>query len=734
VTRPLAALACLLAALAGAAGARAQDPLSLVDRETQVRSLRFVETDGAALDEGQLELQVATRAPGFVERLRSRLLGGGGVYPLLPIEVARDAVRLQRYYVRNGFPRAETDYAVEFDSSANRASVTFTITHGPPLVIGDVTFGAGGRRTALDVLPPDVHAEWATFTQRIALRGGDRLDEFGLVDLQNQTLGWLRARGWAFADVGVERFVDETGLRADVRLKLTPGVRARYDAITVEGLDGLPERLVTRELPFESGDRFDARELTEGQREIFGLGLFQLALVDLAPEQPRDSTVDVSVRLRRGPTRVLTGFGGYFSDGGVTLRGQATHRNAFGGARQATLSLEARTGLFGAEGQSVTGGPVRDLLASLSVRQPYVFDRRVSLTVQPSLRDRSDEIEDSRVAELSSTLLYQRSALRTLSLTALGRYRDLSSGQSLRLLDPGGALDADSLTAVAGGLGLDGTWGTLDNPLTPRRGWVVRPGLSGSAGDLTFGRARASGTLLMPFGRRSGVVARASVGALVGRTDTPRDYLLARDRLFFAGGTGDVRGWGTARLGPKTLSIYPDADGRLSGPGDVVYVGIGGRAKASASLQVNLPLPLGPQWGANVFVDAGGVWQPDPVPTADLLRSTGNVTDASLADVLDREGGLRVGTGAGIQYLSPVGFVSLALGVKVNPSALDLRAPGAVLCGNDFEAGGTCTGGYVGARLAGVPFNIDTVEPETTFWGRLQTGRLQFHLSIGQTF
>lgn len=730
----LPAFLVLAAALAGAAGARAQDPLTLVDRETQVRSIRFVEADGPALEEAQLQLQIATRAPGLVERLKSRVLGGGGVYPLVPIEVARDAVRLQRYYVRNGFPRAEADYTVEFDSSANRARVTFTITHGPPLVIGDVSFGAGGARRALDVLPAEVHEDWLRFTERIALRSGDRLDEFGLVDLQNQTLGWLRARGWAFADVGVERFVGSTGLRADVRIKVTPGPRARYDAITVEGLDGLPERLVTRELPFRPGDRFDARELTEGQREIFGLGLFQLALVDLAPGQPRDSTVDVSIRLRRGPTRVLTGFGGYYSDGGVTLRGQATHRNAFGGARQATLGVEARTGIAGAEGQSVTGGPIRDLSASLSLRQPYVFDRRLSFTLQPSVRDRSDEIEDSRSAELSGTLLYQRSALRTLSLTALGRYRDFSSGQQLRLLDPGGVIASDTLRAATGGVGLDATWGTLDNPLTPRRGWVVRPGLSVSGGDLSFIRARASGTLLVPFGRRSGVVARTTLGALAGRIDDPRDYLLARDRLFFAGGTGDVRGWATARLGPKTLSIYPDADGALSGPGDAIYVGIGGRAKASASVQVNLPLPLGPQWGANVFVDAGGVWRPDTVPTVDLLRATGNVTDASLAEVLDAEGGLRVGTGAGIQYLSPVGFVSLALGIKVNPSALDLRAPGAVLCGNDFEAGGTCTGGYVGARLAGVPFDVETVEPATTLFGILPRGRLQIHLSIGQTF
>lgn len=715
-----------------AAGVRAQAPLSLVDDDTRVSRLTFRETDGAALDAALLQLQVATTGPGFFERTTPfKWVTRKGVYPLLPVEVARDAVRLERYYVRNGFPQATADYEVVLDSSANRAEVTFVVTHGPPLVIGDITFGAGGGRLASEALAADLQEDWQRFIRRTALRSGDRLDEFGLFELQNQTLGWLRQNGYAFADVGVERFVDDTGLRADVRLKLTPGPRARYDTITVEGLEGLPERIVSRELPFRSGERFDASQLNEGQREVFGLGLFQLALVDVVAGQPRDSTVDVSVRLRRGPTRVLTGFGGYYSDGGVTLRGQVTHRNFLGGARQASVGVEARTGLLGVGGQSVTGEPIRDLRASLSLRQPYFLDRRLSVTLQPSVRDRRDEIEASRSAELATTLLYTRRSLQTLSLTAAGRYRALAAGQRLRLLDPLGAFGMDTLSATVGALGADGTYGTLDSPLSPRRGFVLRPSVSVAAGDVSFGRARLSGTALFPFGRRAGIAARLTLGSLFAGdgVDVPNDYLLLRDQLFFAGGTADVRGWATARLGPKTLSVIPGPDDDLRGPGDVTYVGTGARRKVSGSVQLNLPLPIGPQWGANLFIDGGGLFGPSLVPTAALLRATGNATDASFADVLDAEGGLRVGTGAGLQYLSPVGYISVAIGVKINPSDLDLRAPGAVLCGNDFSnATPECTGGYVGARLAGVPFDIDDIDV------RPIAGRLQIHFSIGQSF
>ncbi len=105
--------------------------------------------------------------------------------------------------------------------------------------------------------------------------------------------------------------------------------------------------------------------LAEGQREIFGLGLFTLALVDMAPSAVRgDTIVPVRIRVQRGPSRVLSAFTGYFTDGGVTLRTSATHRNAFGGARQFSANVEWRTGIGSGIGpgasQSVTGGPITD--------------------------------------------------------------------------------------------------------------------------------------------------------------------------------------------------------------------------------------------------------------------------------------------------------------------------------------------------------------------------------------
>ena len=758
----------LLAFLALVLPARAQAPLTLVDDDTQVHAVAFDFAGSQTLFVQDLELQVATTPrPGFVART---VLGGGGEeYPFNPIELARDVVRLTRYYETSGFPQAEVDYAVELDTAANAVDVTFLIDEGPPLVIGDVTFRGPGQSDVAAALAPDVREEWAEFTQRTAVRTGDRLSLFALVELQGQTVSWLRNRGYAWADAGAEQFPDSTELRADVRVKVNVGPRVRVREVRVEGNETLAASTITREIPIAAGDLFDASALNEGQREIFGLGLFQLALVNVAPQAARgDTLVDVVARVRRGPSRIANAFAGYFSEGGVTLRGSFTHRNAFGGARQLGVDAEWRTGqpdvtlpgfLGGQTQRSVTGGPIRDLRISVPFRQPYVFDRRLSYTLQPSFRDREDEIEASRTYELSNALLLTLAPLKTAALSLAGRRRDLSRGLGIRLLDAGrfalppGPFLPDSLRATTGVLSLDVVYGQLDNTLQPRRGFVLRPSLALSGGDVTYARARLAASVTVPVRPRIGLVARATVGAIrpLGDTssDAVGDYILLRDQLFYAGGTADVRGWGVARLGPKTFSVTPPVDtpgeipdpSRITSARDVNYVGVGGEVKGSASLQLNVPLPIGPQWGANVFVDAGAVGGAATAATAGLIRAGGAPADSTLADVLENEGGVRAGAGFSIQYLTPVGFVSLGFGFKLNPSYLDSREPARVYCGSSlFDAepavcfGGVgsaldTTPGYVDARLSGGDFDPQAI-PKLGFIA----SRLQVHISIGQTF
>jgi outer membrane protein insertion porin family len=748
------ALALLLGAVLGGLGAagapaRAQAPLYLVNDSTTVGSVRFRYVDTRTLEPAQLAQQIATTAPGFFERGWRRTLyrllpfvGEPGVHPFDPIELQKDVVRLARYYRQQGFPLPEVDYLARLDTTDNDIAVLFVVEEGPPLLIDSLTFAGPGGRAAVEQFDPALQENWRAFRDRIALQQGERLTDFRLVQLQDQTLGWLREHGYAFADVSAEARVDTAALQADVRIKMTAGPQARYGQIVVEGVASVGERVVTRELPFAPGEPFQQSELTEGQRQIFSLNLFQLAAVDVADTlSQRDAgLVGVRVLVRETDPRVVTGFAGYSSAGGLTGTAQWTHRNFWGGARAFTAAVQGQTGL-GAVGQD----PQIAYEARVSLRQPYLFNRYLSASVEPFARYQDDVVERSTQYGVSANLLYQRGTLQTLTLSPTFSTRTVGA-DSVSLVDPSTLLPGDAFSITRTQLRLSGALGLVDDPLNPRSGFILRPAATLTSpllSDVEYGALTLTATGFLPLGGgdgRMGVVARLTGGYLLpfGGTDpaAPFDYLALRDALYFAGGTTDVRGWPTNLLGPKfidfvsidTTVVFEElaADPGVEDPVaeyyrrhySVRYRPVGGEAKLSASVQLNVPLPLGPQWGASVFADAGGVWRPaEGIYALYEQNAPGEFPDLPfLAEWLRQEdAAFRAGAGAGIQYLTAVGYITFALGMKLNPSAFDLRDPVAVFRAADIE-------------------DLDPGPPDLALAPTEWTKRLQFHLSIGQRF
>jgi outer membrane protein insertion porin family len=157
-----------------------------------------------------------------------------------------------------------------------------------------------------------------------------------------------------------------------------------------------------------------------------------------------------------------------------------------------------------------------------------------------------------------------------------------------------------------------------------------------------------------------------------------------------------VRGWGSQLLGPK----LPEVKAREEAGGEVLfserYTPVGGFSRLHASAEVQMPLPgFDEKWQTFAFLDGARIW------TTDERFQTN-------AGELDQDR-FFMGTGVGIGYETLVGAVQVALGYKLNPSALDVRDPDEVLQ----------------ALQAGRP--IETVPTNSR-------RRFQLHFSIGATF
>lgn len=652
---------------------RAQAPLGLIDSETRVGKVSFKFVDTKSFTERRLEEQIATAAPGFFDRVRRIIpFVSTPTYRFHPIELQRDVVRLRNFYRRNGFLHPSIDYpASQLDTSRNAIHVVFTIEEGPPLIIQDVGFFSPDGGFALTQFEEPTRSRWIEFRDQTTLRVGERFTQFQGSRIQDQVLTWLKNAGYAFATVRSEVDIDSLANTADIRFITDPGPVTYVSEIQIEGAENVANNVIMREIPLKVGDRFSHRRMVQGQRELFGLNLFRVALAEV-PEQPRDSTVVIRYRLREAKPRTITAETGYARDDGASVEADWTHRNFLGGARQLTFTALVRSG-FGALTLS-NRQTVRRLNLVVSLRQPYLFTNKLSGTLAPFfLLEENPRLNiASREGGFNSTLLYEIHPFRTASLQyTFSRAQPLGDGDGIPLdfgLLPRSRRPAMFDRSI---LSLSGMLGKADSYLYPRRGFLIRP-LAETAGrflasDVEYHKLRNEATAYLPIGGGRNVNARLVLGYIrpFGRSRNQRDREVEFrfDPIrFYAGGGNDVRGWRNDLLGPKFVladTVRADGEVVLDDQGEPTlrnfrYEPEGGLGKVAFNVEMRLPFrPFGTAWRSALFIDGGQVYRD---PSYDLTK-------------------LRYGVGGGIRYQTLVGFLRLDLAFKVNPDLTDIHSP-----------------------------------------------------------
>jgi outer membrane protein assembly complex protein YaeT len=665
---------------------RAQDALNRVGPRTEVKSIEFRFEGNRTLEEEELHREIALTARGGLVGIRRffaflPFVSSVGVHPFDPLELQRDVVRLENHYRRSGFLKVDVEYDVRYDAESDLVEVAYVVKEGPPLRVRSLEFVGDTRELRF---PPKIGREWTRFVRR-EQRKADRFGKDEQRELADSTTRWLRDRGYPFAMADPTAVVDTAADRVDVTVRVRPGLRARIREIAVSGNRRLPARHITRQMPVEPGDWYDAAELEKGRQQLVQLDIMRLALLDVPRESADDSSVVVRLDVTENPPRQVRGEAGIASGGGLSGEAEWTHLTFLGGMRTFTAAATVQTGAL-----SFETPPQQLYRLGLTLFQPYVGDRRLSFAAGPFVEYRNDLRDRSRAVGFESALVYAAGPLRSLTLGYTVSHRrildygfgeDLAPIEYLPLLglaepDAAGRL---GMVRNRSAISLQGSYGRLDELANPRRGFVLRPRVEITAPS-RFNTAEyllldLGGTAFLPLTRRIGFTLRGGVGRIypfgnsireIGEESPFVSLLRLGDVTFTAGGTRDVRGWGSSLVGPKLPEVRLESQN-----GDTLtiaerYAPVGGLARLLGSAEVQLPLPgLSDAWQSFVFFDTGRIWSPD-------RRFALNAGELDQDDYF-------AAVGAGIGYETVVGAIQLAVGYKLNPSALDLRSPQGVL-------------------------------------------------------
>ncbi len=546
------------------------------------------------LGDAAIEQKLATReTPRFLGMFRGVLYD----YELFNRYVLeRDLQRIERYYRARGYYRARARAGRVFSTSRGHVRVEILVEEGPPVLTKRIDVHG------LEGLPREI-VDDAHDSLEDGLATGERFEEDEFKAAAERLQRVLTDNGYAYAKVQRAADVDLPNNAASVDFWVTPGRKARYGAIRIEGLGNIPEGPVRRTLDLTPGDPYSTAELEEAERALLNLGVFGSVRIepdlpaeltdkpksrDVAPEQGVERVAGkeaelperVPIRVRLEPARLHSVHlgGGLQIDvikTDVHLTAGWEDRNFLGGLRR--FQVEAVPGgvLYPTRIPSFEK-PDRLLLQArlrTELRQPGVIEARTNGFVRAE--GSIYPVLLSAEHEADTPVLGYRDVRVGVGLDrSLWRFYGALS-QNLQINSPFtymGELDPDLNTAVVSYPELITSIDLRDDRVRPHTGVYVMntlqlAGVGGDARDVklqpearaylplsesvTFG-ARGTVGFLFPDNYGSTLVPNAYYGTPgnASRETWVEDVQLLFLRGFFSGGNGSNRGYGAREIGP----------------------------------------------------------------------------------------------------------------------------------------------------------------------------------------
>jgi len=585
----------------------------------QVSSITF--SGNKAVDNASLKAVIATRENGFI------LFGRKAYFDRT--EFDRDVKRIEAYYADHGYPDAKvTGVDVELNDAKDKVDIKVDISEGSPIIVESVQF------EGLQVIPEN-HLD--RLKARAPLVAGVPRNQTLIVATHDLIVSELRDHGFPYGTVKMAERPGSSSNRVQIVAETEPGPSAVFGEITIQGNRSVGEEVIRRELSVRQGQQYRLSEITESQRRLYALELFQFTNITPRLPENRAPEVPLMVTVAEGKLRRLELGAGYGSE--EKARAHATWRNVnfTGGAR--VLETEAR---YSSLEQGFRG----------SLTEPHLMRQGLSLRMsgsswwasEPSYTYSSSGGRVTLMKRLGrATVGLDRGSRNELSVTLINEYERYTIAPEA-LADPNFrddliALGLDPVTGSGRGrlaaLDFDVNRDTSGNPLDPRRGYLASIHMETAdnwlGGSFRYQELVLEGRKYFQLRPRLVWATRAKVGTLAGSNSS----LIPFFKRYFVGGSSSVRGWGRYQVSPLTEDGLP----------------VGGRSMVDASTEVRFGVRG--RLSAVLFVDGGNVWE-----------------DAF------QYGKLRWAVGPGVRYNTPIGPIRFDIGKQLNP------IPGLVINGN----------------------------------------------------
>ncbi len=504
-------------------------------------------------------------------------------------QLTADLESLRSYYLNRGYLEFNIESTqVSITPDRQKIYITVAINEGPVYRVGDMKFSG-------DLIAPEEELR-----RLVAIKPGDVFSREKIVEATKRITDRLGNEGYSFANVNPVPDLDRDKRVASFTFFVDPGRRVYVRRVNIAGNVKTQDEVVRRELRQLESSWYSLEKIARSKERLQRTGYFSDVSIETPAVPGTSDMVDVNVTVTERNTGSLNFGVGYSAAEKLTIQASVSQTNVLGTGNMLSVQL--------------SNGSVNKVY-SLSYLNPYwttdgiargfdIFRRDVDTSTLSIASYHTYStgagvrfaIPVTEYDTLNTGFTFERTSLTVDPLTAPPRYTDFINefGEKTNTFRTNASYAHDTRDSL--------TW--------PTKGWLNEIGLEVGVppGDLKYYRATYQSQLFYTNDRLPWLtlMLNGEVGYADGYGGKPLPFF----KNFYAGGTGSVRGFETASLGPRDLN------------GDI----LGGDRRFVGNIELLFPMPgyKDKNLRLGTFLDFGNVWGPgDKISASDVRASVG---------------------------------------------------------------------------------------------------------------
>ncbi|MCO7226496.1 outer membrane protein assembly factor BamA [Pleionea sp. CnH1-48] len=597
-------------------------------------------------------------------------------------KLSGDLEKLRNYYLDRGYLKFQivsTQVAISPDRKG--MFITINVSEGEKYKVSSVKFSG------------ELIVKESSLRAMLPLGKGDTYSGAAISFAEERIAELLGYHGYAFAQVASIPEIDEENKEVALTIFINPKQRTYVRRVNFAGNESTDDHVLRREVRLMEGETLSTRLVERSKTRMERLPYVEEVKVETPKVSDAEDQVDVDFEVKERSAGTISGGLGYGNFYGLSLQAAVSHENFLGSGNQIGFSINTSKAVknyrFNYTDPYFTPDGI-SLGYNLSYNETDYRELNINRSAQDSIGiGATMGFPLNEVSRFNVGVNYLSNQLTSFPFTNAGR----AGTRSQNILDLFDAFGQDVTlndTLEFELFELRTSWvrNTLNRSIFPDRGNINRVSLEASVpgSDLEYYKVEYDFRQYFPIAKGWSFLTRFNAAFGDGYGDGASENL-PYFKNFRGGSSSSLRGFENNSVGPRDILRSPTTIDQSGSPivlppeNDFIQLhrfSSGGNAMATASLELIFPTPFAEESRSvrtSFFIDAGNVWDTKfDVSRYDsfgsTIRAPNGISSLSMPDYSDPSN-YRVSAGFAIQWLSPMGPISISIGRPIEDEAFD---------------------------------------------------------------